>query len=144
MEQNNKKSSIETYDKIFKPTHSLEFDRCGELLLYSCDPYKHTKMFSKYPYILYESFIPFFIINWYLNPLEIPYYWSMSQLLMAAACMVPKYWQFDALQFSIKKIWLMRGGKVVKIERCNASGDNYIDWAEVRFIKPISKDFKEF
>ena len=35
---------VELTDRIYKPTHTIEFDRCGEVLLYSCEPRQHVML----------------------------------------------------------------------------------------------------
>ena len=60
---------LERTDKVYKPSQTLEFNRDGELLLYSCDNIKNSTVYLKYPYVMYDSMIP---IAWYLffiNPL---------------------------------------------------------------------------
>ena len=61
-------------DRIYKPTYTIELDRVGEVLLYSCDPLKHSTVYLKYPYIMYEALIPAAIINWAYNPLGLEWY----------------------------------------------------------------------
>ena len=61
-------------DRIYKPTYTIELDRVGEVLLYSCDPLKHSTVYFKYPYIMYEALIPAAIINWTYNPLGLEWY----------------------------------------------------------------------
>jgi hypothetical protein len=34
---------IEKTDRVYKPSYTIEFNREGEVLLYSCDTYKHVK-----------------------------------------------------------------------------------------------------
>jgi ribonuclease BN (tRNA processing enzyme) len=33
---------IEKTDRVYKPTYTIEFERNGEVLVYSCDPFKHV------------------------------------------------------------------------------------------------------
>ena len=53
---------LERTDKVYKPSKTLEFNRDGELLLYSCDNVKNSVVYLKYPYVLYDSLIP---LSWY-------------------------------------------------------------------------------
>ena len=60
---------LERTDKVYKPSTTLEFNREGELLLFSCDNIKHSTIYLKYPYCMYDSMIP---LSWYvffINPL---------------------------------------------------------------------------
>lgn len=63
-----KKPLVIENDRVYKPTYTIEFDRTGEVLLYSCEPFKHMTIYFKYPYILYESLIPLSIWCLYMNP----------------------------------------------------------------------------
>lgn len=38
-------------DRVYKPTYTIEFNREGEVLLYSADPLKNETFYFKYPYI---------------------------------------------------------------------------------------------
>lgn len=33
---------IEETTRVYKPTYTLEFDRAGEILVYSCQPFRHV------------------------------------------------------------------------------------------------------
>ena len=55
---------------MYKPSKTIEFNREGELLLYSCDNVKHSTVYLKYPYILYDLTLPLSIYNFYFNPLN--------------------------------------------------------------------------
>lgn len=60
---------LERTDKVYKPSQTIEFNRDGEVLLYSCDNVKNSTIYLKYPYIMYDCMIP---LSWYvfiLNPL---------------------------------------------------------------------------
>lgn len=60
---------LERTDKVYKPSQTLEFNREGELLLWSCDNIKNSTIYLKYPYCTHMMTIP---LSWYLffiNPL---------------------------------------------------------------------------
>ena len=42
-------------DRVYKPSRTIEFNREGEVLLYSGDPLKHETVYFKYPYIFCTS-----------------------------------------------------------------------------------------
>ena len=48
---------IANTDKIYKPTHTVEFNREGEVLLYSSEPLRNETIYFKYPYVLCKSII---------------------------------------------------------------------------------------
>jgi hypothetical protein len=63
---------LERTDKVYKPSKTLEFNRDGELLLYSCDNVKNSVVYLKYPYVLYDSLIP---LSWYIFFIN-PFCWN--------------------------------------------------------------------
>lgn len=73
--------TLETTDRIYKPSYTLEFNRKGELLLYSCEPMKHLEVYLKYPYVLYESLIPLSLFTLYVNPFNLEWYWNYACLV---------------------------------------------------------------
>ena len=46
---------ISTTDKIYKPTHIIEFNREGEALLFSAEVLRNETIYLKYPYVLCKS-----------------------------------------------------------------------------------------
>ena len=60
---------LERTDRVYKPSQTIEFNREGELLIYSCDNIKHSTIYFKYPYCMYDCLMP---LSWYIffvNPL---------------------------------------------------------------------------
>lgn len=49
---------LERTNKVYKPSKTIEFNREGELLLFSCDNIKHSTVYFKYPYIMYDMYLP--------------------------------------------------------------------------------------
>jgi hypothetical protein len=139
-----KNEALEKYDRIYKPTYTLEFDRCGELLVYSGTPIKYKTLYTQYPYVLYESIIPLALFMFYMNPLELTWYFNYLNIPLMVFLTFPRAWHLWSFSFRIKKMWLLRGGKVVKVERTSLAGDTFTDWAEVRYFKPITEDFQKF
>ena len=135
---------VEDYPRVYKPTYTLELDRCGELLLYSCNPLKHKTVYFKYPYVLYESFIPICAFMFLMNPLELVWHWNYISLLMANLLWMPRAWYFYSLQHRIRRLSLLRGGKYIKIERTSLNGDHYVDWAEIRYLNPLTEDLRNY
>ena len=68
--------NLEFTDRIYKPSYTIEFNRVGEVLLYSCEPLKHVDVIFKYPYVLYESLIPLSLGLYYLNPFGLDWTWN--------------------------------------------------------------------
>lgn len=59
---------LEYTHKIYKPSKTITFNRDGEVLLFSCDNLKHSQVYFKYPYILYDALIPLAFYSLFLNP----------------------------------------------------------------------------
>lgn len=135
---------VETYDKVYKPSAPIEFNRTGEVLLYSCDPFKHKTIYLKYPYVLFESLSPLMAFQFVANPLHLP--WAANYAFLFGAFMLwfPRFWYLNSMQYRIRRVWLMRGGKFLKLERSSLAGDQYTNWIEIRHLRPLTEDFKEF
>lgn len=41
-DQHDNAETVEEYDRVYKPSYTIEFDRNGECLLYSCEPLTHV------------------------------------------------------------------------------------------------------
>jgi hypothetical protein len=50
-EQLSNEPMIVKTDRVYKPTYTIEFNREGEVLLYSADPNKNETVYFKYPYV---------------------------------------------------------------------------------------------
>jgi len=135
---------VEQTTRVYKPTYTIEFDRTGEVLLYSCTPFKHMAIYLKYPYVLYESFIPAALFLWYMNPLDL--YWTYNYLNLIAinVLWIPRLWYFKHIQHRPAKIFLLRGGKAVKVEAHSLSGDRDFAWVENYNFHPLTQDQKAF
>ena len=135
---------IESFDRVYKPTYPIEFNRVGEVLLYSVDPFKHYQVYFKYPYIFWESLSPLLLFNFLANPLQLSYGACFLTFLAAQMLWFPRVWYLHSLQYRIRRMWLLRGGRVVRFERSTLAGDQLTNWVEVRHFKPITRDFLEF
>jgi hypothetical protein len=135
---------IEQTTRIYKPTYTVEFDRAGECLVYSCDPFQHMTIYLKYPYVLYESFIPLTMWLWYVNPLELAWYYNHINLVLMNVLWIPRLWYFRSLQYRIHRMWLLRGGKAVKFETHTLAGDRNWAWVENYNFHPLTLDQKNF
>lgn len=60
---------LERTDKVYKPSQTLEFNRDGELLIYSCDNIKNSTVYLKYPYVMYDCMVPLSLYIFFVNPL---------------------------------------------------------------------------
>jgi hypothetical protein len=90
-------SLVEKYDRVYKPTYTIEFNREGEVLLYSCDPLKHSAVYFKYPYVFYEMLMPACLWMWVYNPLELDWYWNNANLFLMNFLWYPRMWYWRSL-----------------------------------------------
>jgi len=51
MEEAQNAPAIQSHSKVYKPSHTIEFNREGEVLLYSANPVTSEQVYLKYPYI---------------------------------------------------------------------------------------------
>lgn len=135
---------VEQTTRVYKPTYTIEFDRTGEVLLYSCDPFKHMAIYFKYPYVLYESFIPTCFWMFYMNPLDLAWQYNYINLLLVNVLWIPRLWYLKGLQHRVVKMSMLRGGKAVKIETHSLSGDRNFAWVENFNFHPLTKDQRAF
>ena len=63
---------LERTDRVYKPSKTIEFNREGELLLYSCDNIKNSTIYLKYPYCMYDCLMP---LSWYVFFVN-PFFWT--------------------------------------------------------------------
>lgn len=77
-ELQDKGDTLEFTDRVYKPSYTIEFNRTGEVLLYSCEPLKHVQVYLKYPYIFYESLIPVCLFAFFTNPLNLEWHWNYT------------------------------------------------------------------
>lgn len=139
-EMNDNAGYIEANHRVYKPSYTIEFNREGEVLLqiiihyyssrYSCDPFKHSQIYFKYPYIMYETFIPVCIWLWFNNPVDVAWYWNNVFLFAPFALWCPRMWYYRSLQYRICRMYLLRGGKVLKLETESLAGDRSTNWIE--------------
>lgn len=52
--------------------------------------------------------------------------------------------QLHERSFFVSKLFMLRGGKVLRVQRESLYGDGFRDWIEVRYINLISEDLTKF
>ena len=129
---------VQTTDRIYKPTYQIEFNREGEVLLYSCDPIKHSPVYLKYPYVMYEFAFPAAVWMWFNNPLGVDWFFNNLMLYASTCLWVPRMWYWRTLQYKISRLSLLRGGKFVKMELQTLAGDRNINWVENFQMNPLT------
>jgi len=84
----------------------------------------------KYPYILYESFAPLLLFNFIYNPLDLDWYWNNLNVFALSLIWVPRMWYWRSLNYKVRKLSLLRGGKVLKVETNTLANDWHMAWVE--------------
>lgn len=56
----------------------------------------------------------------------------------------PRMWYLSDLKYMINKMFLLRGGRVLKIETMSISGERYTHWFETFTVRPLTADLKNF
>jgi hypothetical protein len=136
---------LERTDKVYKPSQTLEFNRDGELLLYSCDNIKHSTIYLKYPYIMYDCAIPLSIYLFFVNPFS----WSWQMLSVIFYCShafawLPHVLYWKHLDKKIHQLFLLRGGKYVRIWTQNPMGDRFYSWAHICEFNLLTENYEDF
>jgi hypothetical protein len=64
---------LEYTSKVYKPSRTITFDRNGEVLLFSCDNFRHSQVYLKYPYIMFDFILPLSLYNLIIDPCKLLY-----------------------------------------------------------------------
>ncbi len=66
--------------------------------------------------------IPAFVYMYLMNPFDIEWYWNNINLFAAYGCKlknlvwIPRVWYWRGFNYRPRRLFLLRGGKVLKIE----------------------------
>lgn len=136
---------LERTHKVYKPSQTIEFNREGELLLFSVDNIRNSTIYLKYPYCLYNSIIPISIYNFFFNPMNL--YWGVTLPFMySSICLawlpMALYWKH--IDRKIHKIFLLRGGKYCRVVRMNLMNETQYCWISNYEIRLLTEDRREF
>jgi uncharacterized membrane protein YecN with MAPEG domain len=135
---------IEVTDRIYKPLNPIEFNRLGEVVLYTCSPFKHKPLYNVYPYSLYEACIPACLYMFLMNPLNLSHSLSYSFIFMGFMLAFPRVWHVYSFNRRIERLSLLRGGKVLKFESSTIYGDRQTSWVHTKQMRPLTEDFMNF
>ena len=91
-----------------------------------------------------ESFIPLSILNYVLNPLDMVWYWCSFSLYASLALIIPRTWYFSDFKWMPMKLFLLRGGRVLKVDSQNIGADRFTYWLENRLVRPLTEDKLRF
>lgn len=138
---------LERTNKVYKPSKTIEFNREGELLLFSCDNIKHSTVYLKYPYIMYDCGLPLSLYLFYFNPFGFGSHITLWFFYFNACfCWMPHVMYLKSLDKKIHKLFLLRGGKYMRVWTQNPLGDRYYSWinnCEVHLLTEGAKDFAD-
>ena len=56
----------------------------------------------------------------------------------------PRVWQFSDHKYLVQKLFLMRGGRNLKVETMSLSGDRFTYWFEIAATRRLTADDKHF
>lgn len=144
IQQKNDKT-IQKYDRVYTPTYTLDFDRKGELLLYSATPNKNKfAIFNQFPYNMVEQTILFISFGFLANIFNLAWTARVSTLYLIPFLMNIRRKQLEDRKFHVRQLKMLRGGKVLKVVREDIFGDTFTEWCEVQYVKPIAENFLEF
>jgi hypothetical protein len=84
------------------------------------------------------------MLNYVLNPLELVWYWNSFFLYFTPFVFCARIWYWRDFMYFPNKFFLLRGGRVLKIESQSLGNIRYIYWAETQFFKPLTEDKLRF
>ena len=127
---------------VFKPKEQIEFNRVGELLLYEAEPYRVKEILFPYPHCLPELAVPGLVYLYFANPLGL--LWQTNGFLLLASCasFFPHAEYLYSLRYYVSRLWLLRGGSVLKVEHSDISGHRWKSWVFVDEVNLLTEDKK--
>ena len=57
---------------------------------------------------------------------------------------IPRTWYYSDFKYYPNRLWLLRGGRVLKIESNNLGSTNYTYWLESHLCRPLTEDKMHF
>mmetsp|Transcript_8337 Transcript_8337/g.8237 ORF Transcript_8337/g.8237 Transcript_8337/m.8237 type:complete len:266 (+) Transcript_8337:24-821(+) len=127
---------------VFKPKEQIEFNRTGELLLYEAEPFRLKDVLAPYPYAVWSWSMPSFLYMYFANPFGL--LWLQNDLFLLAGLWAwyPQVEYVFNLRYCINRLWLLRGGKVLKVEHSNVTGYRWKSWIFIDEINLLTEDKK--
>ncbi|CAG9316512.1 unnamed protein product [Blepharisma stoltei] len=128
---------------IFKPKEQIEFNRTGELLLYEAEPFRLKDVLTPYPYSVWSWSMPSFLYMYFANPFGLTWLYNDLFLLAGLWGWYPQVEYVFNLRYHINRLWLLRGGKVLKVEHSNVTGYRWKSWIFIDEINLLTEDKKK-
>jgi hypothetical protein len=79
-----------------------------------------------------------------LNPLELVWYWNSFFLYFTPFLVSARIWYWRDFMYFPNKLFLLRGGRVLKVEAQSLGNLRYIYWVENQFLRPLTQDKMRF
>lgn len=84
------------------------------------------------------------MLNYVLNPLDMVWHWLSFGLYGSLALTIPRIWYFSDFKWFPQRFYLLRGGRVVKVEAQGTGGTRYTYWLENYNAKPLTQCMMRF
>lgn len=79
-----------------------------------------------------------------LNPLDMVWHWASMAMYGSLALTIPRIWYFSDFKWTPMRLYLLRGGRVLKVESQNLGADRFVYWLEVHLVRPLTEDKLRF
>jgi hypothetical protein len=66
--------------------------------------------------------------------------WSKELLIKSVFFTIPRIWQFSDHKYLVQKLFLMKGGRNLKVEAQSLSGDRFNYWIEISGTRRLTAD----
>lgn len=106
---------------------------------------KNSTVYLKYPYVMYDSLIPLCFYIFFINPFN--WSWTITTSLLygsASLFWLPHVLYWKRLEKKIHQLFLLRGGKYVRIHTQNPMGDRFYSWAHICEFHLLTEDYEDF
>ena len=82
--------------------------------------------------------MPLGVYMWFVNPFDLV--WTLNNLFVYSILVlwIPRMWYFRDLQYKVHRLYLLRGGKVAKIEINTLNNDRGTYWVETYQFHPLT------
>lgn len=129
------------------------------MLLYSSNTLKNETIYFKYPYVLCTRWLTLRRIADPTVDLQLPVQptgpelvhqrlrhvrGTLRSLAQAIFTICARCWDISDQKYLVQKLFLLRGGRVLKAEAMSMSGDRFTYWFETYQCKPLTPDERYF
>jgi hypothetical protein len=125
---------------VFKPSKQIEFDRTGEVTLYTSTPFRTKDIYFPYPHCMAYTMAPFFGYMFLINPMNLMWYYNNAFLFAAIGSFIPHSEYLFGLRYYINKLTLLRGGTVLAVHHSNVTGLKWKTWIFIDEINLLTED----